>query len=209
MMRSHCGESIVLASNNPGKVREFSQLLAAARIRVIPQGETGAPEVAETGLTFVENAILKARNAAAHSGFAAMADDSGIEVDALRGAPGIYSARYAGAGASDADNLNKLLRELAGVADDQRTARYHCVLVYLRFPEDPTPLICQGTWEGLILRAPRGEHGFGYDPIFLVPTHGRSAAELDPVEKNRLSHRGQALRQLQRLLDGGTTATIA
>ena len=202
MSRSHRGESIVLASNNPGKVREFSQLLADARIRVIPQGEFGVPEVAETGLTFVENAILKARHAAAHSGFAALADDSGIEVDALHGAPGIYSARYAGGGATDRDNLQKLLRDLDGVADGERTARYQCVLVYLRHPQDPTPLICQGTWEGLILRAPRGEQGFGYDPIFLVPTQGCSAAELDPVEKNRLSHRGQALRQLHQLLDG-------
>nr|WP_295440606.1 RdgB/HAM1 family non-canonical purine NTP pyrophosphatase [uncultured Thiodictyon sp.] len=202
MTRSHRGEFIVLASNNPGKVREFSQLLADARIRVISQAETGAPEVAETGLTFVENAILKARHAAAHSGLAALADDSGIEVDALHGAPGIYSARYAGAGATDADNLKKLLHELDAVADGERTARYQCVLVYLRHPQDPTPLICQGTWEGLILRAPRGEQGFGYDPIFLVPTHGCTAAELDPAEKNRLSHRGQALRQLHHLLDG-------
>lgn len=204
MSRSHRGESIVLASNNPGKVREFSQLLADARIRVIPQGELGVSEVAETGLTFVENAILKARNAAAHSGLAALADDSGIEVDALQGGPGIYSARYAGGGATDADNLTKLLIELDAVADDERTARYQCVLVYLRHPQDPTPLICQGTWEGLILRAPRGAQGFGYDPIFLVPTHGCSAAELDPVEKNRLSHRGQALRRLHDLLDGGS-----
>lgn len=199
----------MLASNNPGKVREFSQLLADARIRVIPQGETGVPEAAETGLTFVENAILKARNAAAHSGLAALADDSGIEVDALQGAPGIYSARYAGPGATDADNLMKLLRELEGVADAQRTARYQCVLVYLRHPQDPTPLICQGTWEGLILRTPRGEQGFGYDPIFLVPTHGCSAAELDPREKNRLSHRGQALRRLHDLLDGTAPAASA
>ena len=200
---------MVLASNNPGKLREFSQLLADARIRVIPQGERGVPEVAETGLTFVENAILKARNAAVYSGLAALADDSGIEVDALNGAPGIYSARYAGAGATDADNLNKLLRELDGVADGERTARYQCVLVYLRHAEDPTPLICQGTWEGRILSIPRGERGFGYDPIFLVPTHGCSAAELDPVDKNRLSHRGQALRQLQRLLDGSAEASSA
>ncbi len=202
MTHSHRGERIVLASNNAGKVREFGQLLADVRIQVIPQGEVGVPEAAETGHTFVENAILKARHAAQHSGLAAMADDSGIEVDALRGAPGIYSARYAGAGAADLDNLRKLLRDLEGVPDAQRTARYQCVLVYLRHAADPTPLICQGTWEGLILHEPRGANGFGYDPIFLVPTHRLTAAELDPAEKNRLSHRGQALRQLHRLLEG-------
>ncbi len=208
MTQSHRGESIVLASNNPGKVREFGQLLAAARIHVIPQGDRGVPEVAETGLTFVENAILKARNAARFSGLAALADDSGIEVDALHGAPGIYSARFAGPGASDTDNLVKLLRDLEQVPDAQRTARYQCVLVYLRHADDPTPLICQGTWEGLIGRAPRGDAGFGYDPIFIVPSHGCTAAELAPEVKNRLSHRGQALRQLQHLLDG-TAATAA
>jgi XTP/dITP diphosphohydrolase len=206
MTQSHRGESIVLASNNPGKVREFGQLLAAARIHVIPQGERGVPEVAETGLTFVENAILKARNAARFSGLAALADDSGIEVDALRGAPGIYSARFAGPGASDTDNLVKLLLDLEQVPDEERTARYHCVLVYLRHADDPTPLICQGTWEGLIGRAPRGTAGFGYDPIFIVPSHGCTAAELAPEVKNRLSHRGQALRQLQHLLDGTAAA---
>ncbi len=207
MTQSHRGESIVLASNNPGKVREFGQLLAAARIHVIPQGERGVPEVAETGLTFVENAILKARNAARYSGLAALADDSGIEVDALHGAPGIYSARFAGPGASDTDNLVKLLQDLEQVPDAQRTARYQCVLVYLRHADDPTPLICQGTWEGLIGRAPRGAAGFGYDPIFIVPSHDCTAAELAPEVKNRLSHRGQALRQLQHLLDG--TAAVA
>lgn len=206
MTRSHRGESIVLASNNAGKLREFGQLLAVAQIHVVPQGDCGVPEAAETGLTFVENAILKARNAALHSGLAALADDSGIEVDALNGAPGIYSARYAGPGASDTDNLVKLLVDLDAVPDDQRTARYQCVLVYLRHPQDPTPLICQGTWEGLILRDPRGGHGFGYDPVFLVPALGRTAAELEPDLKNRLSHRGQALRQLQQLLDGTVPA---
>jgi XTP/dITP diphosphohydrolase len=200
MTRSHRGESIVLASNNPGKVREFNHLLEDARIQITPQGEHGVGEVEETGLTFVENAILKARNAARHSGLAAIADDSGIEVDALQGAPGIYSARYAGPGASDADNLEKLLRDLEQVPEQERTARYQCVLVYLRHAEDPTPLICQGTWEGILLTAPRGENGFGYDPIFLVPTHGCTAAELDPALKNQLSHRGQALRQLRHLL---------
>ena len=201
MNQTHTGESIVLASNNAGKVREISQLLAGAQIRVVPQGAHGVPEVEETGLTFVENAILKARHAARHSGLAAIADDSGLEVDALHGAPGIYSARYAGAGASDQDNLVKLLHDLDDLPDEARTARFQCVLVYLRHADDPTPLICQGTWEGRILTAPRGTNGFGYDPVFFVPTEGCSAAELDPTTKNRLSHRGQALRQLQRLLE--------
>lgn len=200
MSQSHTGERIVLASGNAGKVREIGQLLAGAQIQVVPQGEFGVPEVAETGLTFVENAIIKARNAARHSGLAAIADDSGIEVDALRGAPGIYSARYAGADASDEDNLLQLLKNLEGVAEAARGARFQCVLVYLRHADDPTPLICQGTWEGRILTEPSGANGFGYDPIFYVPTEGCSSAELTPEIKNRLSHRGQALGQLQRLL---------
>ena len=203
MTQTHADESIVLASNNAGKVREIGQLLAGARIHIVPQGEYGVPEVEETGLTFVENAILKARHAARHSGLAAIADDSGLEVDALRGAPGIYSARYAGAGASDQDNLVKLLHDLDGQPDEARTARFQCLLVYLRHAEDPTPLICQGTWEGRILTAPRGNNGFGYDPVFFVPSEGCSAAELDSATKNRLSHRGQALRQLQWLLEAG------
>ncbi|MFD2113945.1 RdgB/HAM1 family non-canonical purine NTP pyrophosphatase [Thiorhodococcus fuscus] len=205
MSQSHRDETIVLASNNVGKVREIGQLLAGARIRIQPQGEYGVPEVDETGLTFVENAILKARNAARHSGLPAIADDSGIEVDALKGAPGIYSARYAGAGASDAENLQKLLTDLKGRPEQERSARFQCLLVYLRHAEDPTPIICQGTWEGRILTAPRGENGFGYDPVFFVPTHGCSSAELDPETKNRLSHRGQALRALQRILEGTST----
>jgi len=203
MSGAHTGESIVLASNNAGKVREINQLLADERIHVIPQGDLSVPEAEETGLTFVENAILKARNAARHSGLAAIADDSGIEVDALRGAPGIYSARYAGAGASDWENLEKLLADLADVPEAQRTARFQCIMVYLRHAEDPTPVICQGTWEGSILFEPRGENGFGYDPIFLVPTHRCSSAELDPAIKNSLSHRGQALSKLVRYLHGG------
>ena len=187
---------IVLASNNAGKVREINQLLSGGRITVVPQSEFGVPEAEETGLTFVENAILKARHAARLSGLPAIADDSGIEVDALRGAPGIYSARFAGPGASDEDNVNKLLAELSGVPDTERTARFQCLMVYMRHAEDPTPLICQGTWEGTILREPRGENGFGYDPVFLVPERDLSAAELDPDTKNGLSHRGQALRKL-------------
>ena len=202
MKRAHEGEAIVLASNNAGKVREINQLLDGTGIRVVPQGDFGVPEAEETGLTFVENAILKARNAAQHSGLPAIADDSGIEVDALHGAPGIHSARYAGPGSSDADNLGKLLHALESVPEAERGARFQCVLVYLRHASDPTPLICQGTWEGRILEAPRGENGFGYDPVFYVPTHGCSAAELDPAIKNDLSHRGQALRRLRQLLEG-------
>jgi len=203
MQDSHRGERIVLASNNAGKVREINQLLADQQIEIRPQSEWGVPDAEETGLSFVENAILKARNAAAHSGLPAIADDSGIEVDALRGVPGIYSARFAGAGASDEANLEKLLEELAPVPDDERTARFQCLLVYMRHGSDPTPLICQGTWEGRILRAPRGENGFGYDPIFFVPGEGCSAAELPPEIKNRLSHRGQALQKLLAELSRG------
>jgi XTP/dITP diphosphohydrolase len=204
MSGKHTGEHIVLASNNPGKVREINQLLAAEQIEVVPQQAFGVPEAKETGASFVENAILKARNAARHSGMPAIADDSGIEVDALKGAPGIYSARFAGVGASDAENLQKLLEDLDGVPEAQRTARFQCLMVYMRHAEDPTPIICQGTWEGRILNEPRGENGFGYDPVFYVPTHHCSAAELDSPAKNRLSHRGQALRKLFQALSETT-----
>jgi XTP/dITP diphosphohydrolase len=187
---------IVLASNNPGKAREIGQLLGSRAIEIVPQSEFGVPEVEETGLTFVENAILKARNAAQHTGLPAIADDSGLEVDALNGAPGIYSARYAGPGASDAQNLQKLLADLKDVPDVERTARFQCLMVYLRHALDPTPLICQGTWEGRITRQPIGANGFGYDPVFYVPDQACTAAQLPAEVKNRLSHRGQALRQL-------------
>lgn len=187
---------IVLASGNPGKVREFNQLLGGIDIEVMPQSGYGVPEAEETGLTFVENALLKARNAARHTNLPALADDSGLEVDALNGAPGIYSARYAGKGAGDEQNLRKLLADLQGLAEEQRAARFQCVLVYLRHEFDPTPLICQGTWEGRILAAPQGKNGFGYDPVFYVPTHRCSSAELPAEVKNTLSHRGQALRAL-------------
>ena len=200
--QDHAGETVVLASNNHGKVRELAELLADSHIRIVPQGELGIDEAEETGLSFVENAILKARHAAAASGLAAIADDSGLEVDALRGAPGIYSARYAGPGAGDEANLRKLLEAMDAVPDAERGARFQCVMVYLRHAADPTPLISQGTWEGRILRAPRGENGFGYDPVFLVPGEGCSAAELEPAVKNALSHRGQALLRLRRLLEG-------
>lgn len=189
-------KTVVLASNNPGKVREINQMLAGLHLAVIPQSERGVPEAEETGLSFVENALLKARNAARHTGLPAIADDSGIEVDYLNGAPGIYSARYAGKGASDEQNLRKLLDDLVGVPEAERTARFQCLMVYLRHEFDPTPVICQGTWEGRILFEPRGANGFGYDPIFFVPTHNCSSAELPPEVKNKLSHRGQALRAL-------------
>jgi XTP/dITP diphosphohydrolase len=202
MSGAHRGESIVFASDNAGKVREISELLNSEQIRIIPQGELGVSDVEETGLTFVENAILKARNAAAQSGLAAIADDSGIEVDALQGAPGIYSARFAGVGASDEENLRKLLEALQGVPEAERSARFQCLMVYMRRGEDPTPLICQGTWEGRILLAPRGKNGFGYDPIFHVPEENCSAAQLPSDTKNRLSHRGQALRMLVHHLGG-------
>lgn len=196
---------VVLASSNPGKVREINQLLAGLDLNVVPQSDFNVPEVEETGLSFVENAILKARNAAHHTGHPAIADDSGIEVDVLNGAPGIYSARYAGRGASDAANLNKLLADLAGVPEAGRGARFQCLLVYLRHEFDPTPIVCQGTWEGRILFEPCGNNGFGYDPVFYVPTHDRSSAELDSPTKNALSHRGQALRKLVAALQTART----
>jgi XTP/dITP diphosphohydrolase len=196
MPHHHRGEQIVLASNNAGKVREFNQLLAAEEIQVIPQKEFDIGEVEETGLTFVENAILKARHAALQSGLPTIADDSGLEVDALKGAPGIYSARYAGPGCSDQENNRKLLEALEEVPEKGRGARFQCLMVYLRHAEDPTPIICQGTWEGRILRQPQGDNGFGYDPVFLVPEQGCSSAELPAELKNRLSHRGQALQQM-------------
>jgi XTP/dITP diphosphohydrolase len=186
-------KQIVLASGNVGKVREINQLLSQSGFEVIPQSDFGVPEAEETGLTFIENALLKARNAAMHTGLPAIADDSGLEVDALMGAPGIYSARYAGAGASDEQNLEKLLAAMENVPDAQRTARFQCLMVCMKHAEDPTPLICQGTWEGSILREARGAHGFGYDPVFLVPQKECSSAELDPGTKNSLSHRAKAM----------------
>lgn len=195
-------QRIVLASSNTGKVREFNQLLADSELEVVPQSAFGVEDAEETGLTFVENAILKARNAAAHTGLPAIADDSGLEVDALQGAPGIYSARYAGADASDLQNLEKLLENMRDVPDQQRTARFQCLMVYMRHAGDPTPRIFQGTWEGRILRAPQGENGFGYDPVFYVPDRNCSSAELAPEVKNSLSHRGQALRKLVAVLRG-------
>ena len=193
-------QQIVLASGNAGKLREFAQMLAAFHLDVVPQSQFNVPEVAETGLSFVENALIKARNAAQHTGLPAMSDDSGIEIDALKGAPGIYSARFAGAQATDAQNNALLLEKLTSVPDDKRTARYHCVIVYMRHAQDSMPIICQGTWEGRILHEAHGSNGFGYDPFFYVPTHDCTSAELTPEVKNNLSHRGQALRALQAVL---------
>lgn len=196
-------QRIVLASNNSGKVREIDQMLTGIDMQVLPQSQFNAGEVDETGLTFVENAILKARNAAQHAGLPAIADDSGLEVDALDGAPGIYSARYAGAGASDEQNLQKLLADLKKIPEEKRTARFQCLLVFLRHANDPTPLICQGTWEGIITHEPQGDNGFGYDPVFYVPDQHCTSAQLPAETKNRLSHRGQALRQLVTALSHG------
>jgi XTP/dITP diphosphohydrolase len=189
-------ETFVLASGNQKKLEEMRAILQPLALKVVPQSDFQVPEAEETGLTFVENAILKARNAAAHTGLPAIADDSGLEVDALNGAPGIYSARFSGADASDAKNNALLIDMLGDLPDAPRTARYQAVLVLMRHPDDPTPLICQGTWEGEILLAPRGNGGFGYDPHFLIPELGVTAAEMDPAEKNRVSHRGRALKAL-------------
>ncbi|MCE8017264.1 RdgB/HAM1 family non-canonical purine NTP pyrophosphatase [Halomonas sp. MCCC 1A17488] len=186
-------DALVLASGNPGKIREFGQLFAPLGLRVRPQADFGVTDVEETGLTFIENALLKARAASRASGLPALADDSGLEVDALAGSPGIYSARYAGEPKSDARNNAKLLESLSGVSGAARSARYWCALVYLRHAEDPVPIIVQRSWEGEILEQPCGEGGFGYDPLFWLPALGRSVAELDAAEKNRLSHRGRAL----------------
>ena len=181
---------VVLASDNAGKLREFNRILAPLHMEIKSQGEFDVPEVPEAGLSFVENAIIKARAACEHTGLPAIADDSGLEVDFLQGAPGIHSARYSGEG--DAGNNSKLLLALDGVPEDQRSARFQCVLVYMRHAADPTPLVCQGSWEGRILTAPQGEHGFGYDPLFYVPEHDCSSAQLAPEVKNTISHRARA-----------------
>lgn len=192
---------IVLATGNQGKLREISEMLAGLDLKIVAQSDYDFEEAEETGLTFVENAIIKARHAAHHTGLAAIADDSGLEVDALQGAPGIYSSRYAGEHATDKDNVKKLLTALKDLPDEQRNARFQCVMVYMRHENDPTPIICQGTWEGRILHAARGENGFGYDPVFDVPNYNCSSAELPADIKNSLSHRGQALRKLYAILN--------
>lgn len=196
-------QNVVLATGNAGKVRELAALLADFGLDIIAQTEMGVDSADETGLTFIENAILKARHAARITGLPAIADDSGLAVDALGGAPGIYSARYAGEDASDRQNLEKLLAALESVPDDKRQAQFHCVLVYLRHAEDPTPLVCHGSWAGVIARTPAGEGGFGYDPIFYVPSVGKTAAELSRDEKSAISHRGQALKLLLEAMRNG------
>lgn len=187
---------IVLATGNVGKVRELQQLLADMDYEIVPQSEFNTPEAVEDGLGFVENALIKARSASRHTGLPAIADDSGIAVDALNGAPGIYSARYAGVGATDEQNLNHLLENMQAIDEPDRTARFICLMVYVRHAEDPTPLICQGSWEGRLLRSPQGENGFGYDPIFYVPEKDCTSAQLSSDEKNAMSHRGKAIRCL-------------
>ena len=197
-------QQIVLATGNQGKLREIRALLDASRFELLPQTDFDFPEAIEDGLSFVENAIKKARHAAQHTGLPAIADDSGLEVDALNGQPGIYSARYAarqgGGPVSDQDNYQKLLQALGDLPDEQRGARFRCCMVYLRHAEDPSPIICDGAWPGRILRAPSGVNGFGYDPVFYVPEQGCSSAELPPEIKNQLSHRGKALRALVKQL---------
>lgn len=187
-------ETLVLATNNKGKLKEMLALLPGKDVR--PQGEFFSDEAGENGLSFIENALLKARFASAKTGLPAIADDSGIEVAALNGAPGIHSARYAGIGATDRQNLNKLLEQMDEIEDANRQASYYCAMVCVRHANDPTPLIGLGRWQGQLLRHPRGEGGFGYDPIFYIPELDCTAAEIDPLEKNKISHRAQALRSL-------------
>ena len=204
-MRRRGGEpdvKVVLASSNPGKLSELRALLRPAGLQVVPQDALGVEPPEETGVTFVENALIKARAACAATGLPALADDSGVVVDALGGAPGVRSARYAGEGASDADNLAMLLEALSGVDPSARGGAFVCAIVYLRHARDPCPIVCEGVWRGRILEAPRGDGGFGYDPVFFVATLNRTAAELSRAEKNAISHRGQALAQLLDRLGG-------
>lgn len=190
---------VVFASANVGKAREIEAMLGSA-FEVVLQGDIGIESVEETGTTFAANSLLKAQHAASASGLPSLADDSGIEVDALQGAPGVYSARYAGEQASDRDNVDKLLRELRGVPDERRGARFRCVLTFMRSADDPSPLIAEGCWEGSIAHQPSGDGGFGYDPVFVDAESGIMAAELDPAEKNARSHRGKALCKLRELI---------
>ncbi|WP_455380903.1 RdgB/HAM1 family non-canonical purine NTP pyrophosphatase [Acidihalobacter prosperus] len=198
-------ERIVLATGNPGKVDELNALLADSGIDILAQTHFGIPEAKETGLSFIENALIKARNASLHTGLPAIADDSGLEVDALNGAPGIYSARYAGNAANDEHNNRKLLAVLEGLPPHLRSARFKCVMVFLRHPGDSSPIVAKGEWKGSILTMPAGNGGFGYDPIFNVAETNCSAAELDAAKKNRISHRGQALRALLAAMKTGLT----
>ena len=192
---------IVVASANPGKLREFSQLFSGWQIRVLPQSAFAVPPVAETGASFEENALLKARHGATHARRPVIADDSGIEVDVLNGEPGIYSARYAGEGATDAENLALLLRNIASAGVRQPAARFRCVIACVRSADDPDPLVARGVWEGHIVDKPAGNNGFGYDPVFYVPTHGCTSAQLPPEVKNGISHRGQALQRLVEIMN--------
>jgi XTP/dITP diphosphohydrolase len=187
---------MVLATNNQGKVREMAGLFRQIDITLVPQSDYQVPGVTEDATTFVENALIKARQAARYTNKPVIADDSGLEVDALGHAPGVRSSRFAGDHATDLDNIAKLLREMDGIPPSQRSGRFYCALVYLRSDSDPTPIICTGTWHGSILQSPQGTGGFGYDPVFWVPSHGCSAAELDAEEKKRISHRGQAVYRL-------------
>lgn len=199
-------ERLVIASNNPGKLREIALILKPLNFEAVPQAALGVPEVAEPFGTFIENALVKARHASSHTGFPALADDSGICVDALGGSPGVYSARYAGLPSSDARNNERLLAELEPFSD--RRAHYYCVIILLRHAEDPEPLIAEGVWQGEILREYRGAGGFGYDPLFLIPELGKTGAEIAPEDKNRISHRGQALAGLrEKMQQRGMLAT--
>lgn len=191
---------VVLASNNLGKIREFNELLTPFNITLIPQAELGVSDIPETGLTFIENALIKARHAAKCTGLAALADDSGLAVNALKGAPGIYSARYAGPKATAKDNIEKLLTALRDIPDAERHASFHCVLAFMADEHDPIPLVCDGQWSGMILRQPRGQEGFGYDPVFYLTEQEKTAAELSSVLKNKMSHRGIALQSLLKRL---------
>ncbi len=205
----HADRRLVVASGNPGKLREFRRLLERLPYTLVSQAELGVSPPAETGTSFVENALIKARHAGAAAGSAALADDSGLEVDALGGSPGIFSARFAGDGADDAMNNAKLLAALAGVPAERRGARYRCALVFLRSAGDPAPLIAEGVWEGWILTAPRGTGGFGYDPLFWVPECGASAAELAAADKDRLSHRARAIAALSAALEAFAAGSAA
>jgi len=193
-------QKVVLASGNRGKLREFITMFSELGLNIIPQTELGVGDIAETGTTFVENAIIKARYASEITGLPAVADDSGIEIDYLKGAPGIYSARFSGdengQGATDENNNLKVLELLKGVPQEQRTARYQCILVFMEHAKDPTPIICQAAWEGIILDKEIGENGFGYDPLFWLPEYQCTSAQLAPEEKNKISHRGKALEDL-------------
>ena len=196
----------VLATGNQGKVKEMSELLNSFSIEVLPQSQFNVADVPETGTTFVENAIIKARHASKLTGLPAIADDSGLEVDFLNGEPGIYSARFAGENATDQDNIDKLLNKLEGIMPEQRKARFQCVLVYMRHELDPTPIICQGTWEGSITENKDGANGFGYDPVFWVESEQSTSAQLSKQRKSELSHRGKALAELVKLLKQQLTA---